>query len=257
MLADPRATRWMTDFMGQWLLVRNTQTVEPDPARFPDFDDTLREAMARETELFFESQVRDDRSVLDLLQRRLHVPERAARRALRHPQSVRQPLPARRPSPTRRGRVCSGTASVLTVTSYARPDVGRAAGQMGAGDAAGRAAAAAAAQRAAAEGERRQEQADVAARADGAASKQSGLRELPCPRWIRWGSRWRTSIATGRWRENDSGAPINSAITLRRHDRRQPEAFREALAEPGRRSSSGPSRRSCSPTRSAGASSYR
>jgi mono/diheme cytochrome c family protein len=67
MLADRRATRWMNDFLGQWLQVRNLQTIEPDPIRFPEFDSTLREAMIRETELFFESQVRDDRNVLDLL----------------------------------------------------------------------------------------------------------------------------------------------------------------------------------------------
>ena len=63
---------------------------------FPDFDDNLRQAFRQETELFFESILREDRSVLDLLQRELHVPQRAARQALRHPERVRQPLPARR-----------------------------------------------------------------------------------------------------------------------------------------------------------------
>jgi len=67
LLADRRATRWMNDFLGQWLQIRNLQTIEPDPIRFPDFDGTLREAMIKETELFFESQVRDDRPLLDLL----------------------------------------------------------------------------------------------------------------------------------------------------------------------------------------------
>ena len=67
MLADKRSARWMNDFVGQWLQVRNLETIQPDPARFPAFDGSLREAMMRETELFFESQVRDDRSVLDLL----------------------------------------------------------------------------------------------------------------------------------------------------------------------------------------------
>lgn len=118
MLADPRATRWMTDFMGQWLLVRNTQTVEPDPARFPDFDDTLREAMARETELFFESQIRDDRSVLELLSADYTFLN--ARLAAHYgiPKVYgshfrRVPIA----DPARQGLL--GHASILTVTSYA------------------------------------------------------------------------------------------------------------------------------------------
>ena len=67
MLADSRATRWMSDFVGQWLQVRNLQSIVPDPLKFQEFDETLREAMLTETELFFESQVEDDRSILDLL----------------------------------------------------------------------------------------------------------------------------------------------------------------------------------------------
>ena len=67
MLADPKARRWMTDFMGQWLLLRNLRALEPDPAIFPEFDHTLRDNMTTETELFFESQVRDDRGLRDLL----------------------------------------------------------------------------------------------------------------------------------------------------------------------------------------------
>jgi len=67
MLADSRATRWMNDFLGQWLQVRNLQSIVPDPLKFQEFDETLREAMLTETELFFESQVDDDRSIRDLL----------------------------------------------------------------------------------------------------------------------------------------------------------------------------------------------
>jgi hypothetical protein len=67
MIADKRATRFMDDFAGQWLQVRNIQAQAPDVALFPDFDDTLREAMAQETELFFQSQVREDRPLQDLL----------------------------------------------------------------------------------------------------------------------------------------------------------------------------------------------
>jgi hypothetical protein len=67
MLADRRATRFMDDFAGQWLQVRNIHSQDPDRAQFPDFDPTLREAMARETELFFESQVREDHPIPELL----------------------------------------------------------------------------------------------------------------------------------------------------------------------------------------------
>ena len=67
MLADPRATRFMSDFVGQWLKVRNIHAQAPDGNLFAGFNDTLRKAMLRETELFFESQVRADRPVQDLL----------------------------------------------------------------------------------------------------------------------------------------------------------------------------------------------
>ena len=67
MLADPRADAFMVSFAGQWLFLRNLEAVVPVQSVFPDFDDTLRQAFRRETELFFESVVREDRSALDLL----------------------------------------------------------------------------------------------------------------------------------------------------------------------------------------------
>ncbi len=67
MVDDPRALAMVSDFAAQWLLVRNVRFSEPDRALFPGFDGNLREAFARETELFFEDQFREDRSVLDLL----------------------------------------------------------------------------------------------------------------------------------------------------------------------------------------------
>ncbi len=68
MLADRRATRFMNDFVGQWLQVRNIHSQDPDGALFAGFNDSLRAAMVRETELFFESQVREDRPIPELLQ---------------------------------------------------------------------------------------------------------------------------------------------------------------------------------------------
>ena len=67
MLRDPKARALVEDFAGQWLQIRNLKTVNPDRGRFPNFDNALRSAMLTETELFFGAIVRDDRSVLDLL----------------------------------------------------------------------------------------------------------------------------------------------------------------------------------------------
>ena len=67
MLADPRAEALVTNFAGQWLHLRNVRSVQPNSDEFPDFDDNLRQAFRRETELLFSSIVREDRNVLDLL----------------------------------------------------------------------------------------------------------------------------------------------------------------------------------------------
>ena len=67
MLDDPRARSLVDDFAVQWLHLRNLEDVTGDPVPFPDFDDNLVEAFRRETTLFLASTVREDRSVLDLL----------------------------------------------------------------------------------------------------------------------------------------------------------------------------------------------
>ncbi len=67
MLADPRADAIVKNFAGQWLQLRNVRSVQPNSDEFPDFDDNLRQAFLRETELLFESVMQEDRSVLDLL----------------------------------------------------------------------------------------------------------------------------------------------------------------------------------------------
>jgi len=67
MIADERANALMNDFTGQWLQLRNLDKVTPDLLMFPDFDDNVRQAFRRETELLFASVVRENRSVLDLL----------------------------------------------------------------------------------------------------------------------------------------------------------------------------------------------
>ena len=67
MLADPRAEALVEGFATQWLALRTLPGVVPTPELFPEFDDNLRQAFARETELFVGSQIREDRSLLDLL----------------------------------------------------------------------------------------------------------------------------------------------------------------------------------------------
>src|SRR6185436_17700908 len=67
MLADPRAESLVTSFAAQWLYLRNLEWISPDARLFMGFDDNLRQAMRRETELFFGSVLRENRSVLDLL----------------------------------------------------------------------------------------------------------------------------------------------------------------------------------------------
>ncbi|HTM47248.1 MAG TPA: DUF1592 domain-containing protein [Bryobacteraceae bacterium] len=67
MLADGRSRALVDNFAEQWLYLRNLASTTPDMRAFPDFDDNLRQSFRRETELFFESIMREDRSVLDLL----------------------------------------------------------------------------------------------------------------------------------------------------------------------------------------------
>jgi hypothetical protein len=67
MLKDPRSEALIGNFTGQWLGVRSLASSEPVVNLFPDFDDNLRDAFQRETELFFGSVVREDRSIVDLL----------------------------------------------------------------------------------------------------------------------------------------------------------------------------------------------
>ena len=118
MLADPRAAALARNFGGQWLHIRNLRAVDPDASAYPDFDDNLREAFERETELFLESQMRDDRPLEELLTARYtFLNERLARfYGVPHVYGAhfrRVPMP----DPNRAGLL--GHGSILTVTSYA------------------------------------------------------------------------------------------------------------------------------------------
>ncbi len=67
MLTDPKSERFVANFAGQWLYLRNLSNHQPNSMVFPDYDDNLRQAFWREAELFFESIVREDRNVVDLM----------------------------------------------------------------------------------------------------------------------------------------------------------------------------------------------
>jgi cytochrome c553 len=118
MLADQRSRALVTNFAGQWLYVRNIQSVAPDPEGFPEFDENLREAFRQETQLFMESQLREDRGVAELLTADYtFLNERLARHygiPGVYGSSFRRVALS---DPNRMGLL--GQGSVLTVTSYA------------------------------------------------------------------------------------------------------------------------------------------
>ncbi len=109
----------MTNFAGQWLHLRNLDSITPDLRLFPDFDDNLRQALRRETELLFEEVVREDRSVLDLLKSdHTYLNERLAKHyGIPHVYGTRFRRVALDPGSERGGLLRQG--SILTVTSYA------------------------------------------------------------------------------------------------------------------------------------------
>ena len=119
MLADSRSQALVSNFASQWLHLRNLDVITPDMRLFPDFDDNLRQAFRRETELFFESILREDRSVLDLLRARYtFVNERLAKHyGIPHVYGSRYRRVTFDADGARGGLLRHG--SILMVTSYA------------------------------------------------------------------------------------------------------------------------------------------
>ena len=118
MIADGRADAMMTEFVGQWLQLRNIDKVTPDLLMFPDFDDNVRQAFRRETELFFTSIVQENRSALELLDADYtYLNERLARHYGIRGVLGSQFRRVRVEDPNRRGLL--GHGSVLTLTSVA------------------------------------------------------------------------------------------------------------------------------------------
>ena len=117
MVRDPRSRALVDNFASQWLMLRNLKAHQPNPQDFPNFDNELRQAFRQETELFFESIMREDRSALDLLDAHYtFVNERLARHYGipnvygSHFRRVSLQQQAR--------RGLLGQGSILTVTSY-------------------------------------------------------------------------------------------------------------------------------------------
>jgi hypothetical protein len=116
MLKDPRSAAFVENFAGQWLELRSLANVSPDPKVFPTFDNALRSAMIKETELFFNAVLREDRNILDFIDADFSfVNERLAKHygieGIKGTEFRRVKLPANR------GGILT-QASILTLTSY-------------------------------------------------------------------------------------------------------------------------------------------
>jgi hypothetical protein len=116
MLKDPKSDALVQNFAGQWLQLRQLEIITPDPKRFPQWDKELREAMRKETELFFAHIVRDDRSVLEFIDADYtFVNERLAKHYGLPDVSGAEFRKVAVPADQRGGLL--GQASILTVTS--------------------------------------------------------------------------------------------------------------------------------------------
>ena len=119
MLSDDKSQALVDNFAGQWLQFRNVDVVHPDVRNFPDFDESLRHSMRRETELFIGSIIHNDSSVLDILSANYtFLDERLARfygiPGVTGPEFRRVDMSA-----TNRGGGVLAQAGILTISSYA------------------------------------------------------------------------------------------------------------------------------------------
>jgi len=117
MLADPKAEALATRFGSQWLRLQDVEKVRPDGILFPQWDQSLTDAMRKETELFFASLVREDRSVLDLLNADYSFVNERLARHYGFPNVTGSSFRRVTLPPTRRGVLTQG--SILMMTSVA------------------------------------------------------------------------------------------------------------------------------------------
>jgi mono/diheme cytochrome c family protein len=227
MLADPRANALVNNFAAQWLYLRNLDSHKPDNRLFPDFDDNLRQAFRRETEMLFESVMSEDRSVLDLLRADYtFLNEQLARHY-----GINNIYGShfRRVTMTdERRHGLLGHASVLTVTSYADRTSVVLRGKWILENLLG------------APPPPPPPNVPPLKENDGR-SKPEALRErmeqhrtnavcASChSRMDPLGFALEHYDAVGQWRDTDSGAAINASITLNGAEIDSPQAFREAL----------------------------
>jgi len=118
MLDDPKSARLVENFGGQWLEIRRLESVKPDARKFPDFDDYLRYSMRRETELFFQDIIHNDRSILDFLDARYSFVNQRLAEFYGIPGVTGTEFRKVDLGDSHRGGVLT-QASVLTVSSYA------------------------------------------------------------------------------------------------------------------------------------------
>ena len=179
MLKDPKSSALAENFGGQWLQFRALESVRPDRNRFPDFDDYLRMSMRRETELFFDNVIRDDRSIMDLLTGKYtFINERLADfygiSGVEGPAFRRVDLTG-----TQRGGILT-QSSVLNGDFLRQPHVAGFARKMDTGESAERPAARAAPRRSES-GRVQCRLGSVPAAAVGSAPQEPDVRRLPCP----------------------------------------------------------------------------
>ena len=227
MLADPKAVRFMNDFAGQWLQVRNINEQSPDGGLFAQFNDTLRKAMVTETELFFRSQVRDDRPIPELL--------RAGYTYLNTQLARHYGIDGVYGSRFRRVELDDdrrhgllGHASILTITSYANRTSVVLRGKWMLENILG------APPPAPPPNVPPLEENDPAGEPTSLRAKMEQHRGNPvcasCHAMIDpLGFALEHYDAIGRWRDTDRGAPINATIDWRGQTIDSPRAFREAL----------------------------
>ena len=246
MIADKRADALVSNFVGQWLQLRNLESkVAPDLLMFPDFDDNIRKAFRRETELLFGYILRENRSALELLSADYTFVNERLAQALRHSRRLRLAVPpgeADRSEPPRPARPrqrpvadVGGDADLAGLPRQVRAD-----------DVPQHAAAAAAAERADARGssQGRQDGAEDGARAARAApqparSARPAIAIIDPP-----GFALENFNSVGQWREKtENGAPIDTGgvladgtkvdgpVALRNAILSRPDAFATVLTE--------------------------
>ena len=215
MMADPRSQSLVKNFAGQWLFLRNIPAVQPDPAAFPTWDENLRLAMQKETELWLDSQMRDDRSVVDLLTTdytfvNQRLAEHYGMKGIWGNDFRRVAVE----DPRRRGLL--GQASIMAVTSYPNRTAPTVRGKWVLEQLLGTPPPPPPPERSVPEGRRRPREVDHAP-AHGGAQNRSRSAPSATRSWTRSGSRSRTSTgsASGAISDGDEGTePIDPSGVL-------------------------------------------